>query len=248
MISCIGEFKEVIGWFNANQGFCMVLLTLALSVCAWLSYRISVKTMREQNRPHVIVAPCFFDHEIYFGVSLRNTGFSTAYDIRFKWERVPTTPWPKGREDEVKFLVEPVASLRAGVGYKCYLGPIRGLKEVNEKLVYRGRVSYKDSTGKKYREDVCVDFRMFENRGVHPDDGDSDLVKVLSRINDQLWGIRRGADHFVNKDTVARMFPRHTQRSSERADVAGKTESVSLESSQPAGQNTTDCQETSQSG
>ena len=203
------NLANVVEWLNANQGFCMVLLTLALSICSYLSYRISLKTMREQNRPHVVVAPCFLDREIYFGVSLRNCGFSTAYDVRFEWEKAPAFPWADaGGHDKAKFLIEPIASIRAGVGFKGFLGPIGEVKKQNTELVFRGKVAYKDSTGKRYREAVVVDFRMFENRGILPDNADSDMVKALAGIKYQLEGIRRCTDHYLTKDEVSVMFGR----------------------------------------
>lgn len=185
----------------------MVVLTFALAVSAWQSCRIAAKAMREQNRPHIVVSPCFIDHECYFGVSLRNCGLSTAYDIRFKWNTAPISPWPSmATSKDSKFLREPIGSLRAGNGYKMFLGVMSDLKKQNEELVYRGQVSYKDSTGKTYVEDLVVDFRMFDKRGIIPDDVDSDTVKVLMRIDDQLQGIRRYVDHLLAKERNASLL------------------------------------------
>ena len=159
---------NIIAWFNTNQGFCMVLLTMTMVVCAIMSYKISAKATREHNRPHVVVSPCFIDHDCYFGVSLRNCGFSTAYNINFTWDTAPISSWPSMvTSEESKFLQEPIGSLRAGVGYKTFLGALDDLKRQNSDLIYRGKVTYNDSTGKIYIENIVVDFRMFQRHGIN---------------------------------------------------------------------------------
>lgn len=201
MPDCMNILKSAVDWLNVNQGFCMVLLTFAMAVCAMVSCRISAKAMREQSRPHVVVAPCSFERDLYFGVALRNCGMSTAYDIQFKWETAPICPWRSmAASAESKFLQEPIGSLRAGVGYKTFLGTIKDLKGNEKDLVYRGWVTYKDSTGKKYREDLVVDFHMFDKRGIVPDDIGEDTNKMLMRISDQLAAIRGYTDHLKSKD------------------------------------------------
>ena len=209
VLSCLGLVMQMLQWFNANQGFCMVLLTLSMVICSIVSCRIAAHAIREQNRPHVVVSPCFIDHEIYFGVSVRNCGFSTAYDINFSWDTAPICPWPSMATSETsKFLREPIGSLRAGVGYKTFLGAIHDLKKQKADLVYRGKITYKDSTGKIFKEDIVVDFHMFDKRGIIPDNNDSDSVKALMRITEQLQGIRQYTDHILNKDRMALMFRR----------------------------------------
>lgn len=198
---------NIIAWFNTNQGFCMVLLTMTMVVCAIMSYKISAKATREHNRPHVVVSPCFIDHDCYFGVSLRNCGFSTAYNINFTWDTAPISSWPSMvTSEESKFLQEPIGSLRAGVGYKTFLGALDDLKRQNSDLIYRGKVTYNDSTGKIYIENIVVDFRMFQRHGIIPDAVDSDVVKALMRINDQLQTISRYADHLNSKERIAMFF------------------------------------------
>ena len=209
VLSCSELVAQTIQWFNENQGFCMVLLTMSMVICSIVSCRIAANAIREQNRPHVVISPCFIDHEFYFGVSLRNCGFSTAYDINFRWDTAPICPWPSMATSEAsKFLREPIGSLRAGVGYKTFLGVIGDLKKQNADLVYRGKVTYKDSTGKRYKEDIVVDFQMFDKRGIIPDDNDSDSVKALMRITEQLQGIRQYTDHLLNKDRMAPILRR----------------------------------------
>ena len=209
VLSCSELVEQTIQWFNLNQGFCMVLLTISMVICSIVSCRIAATAIREQNRPHVVVSPCFKDHEFYFGVSLRNCGSSTAYDINFKWETAPICPWPSMATSKTsKFLREPIGSLRAGVGYKTFIGSIRDLKKQNADLIYRGKITYKDSTGKTYREDIVVDFQMFDKWGIIPDDNDSDSVKALMRINEQLQYISRYTDHLLNKDKMAQIFHR----------------------------------------
>ena len=207
VLSCSELVTQTVQWFNENQGFCMVLLTMSMVICSIVSCRIAAHAIREQNRPHVVVSPCFIDHEYYFGVSLRNCGFSTAYDINFKWDTAPICPWPSMATSETsKFLREPIGSLRAGVGYKTFLGVIGDLKKQNADLVYRGTITYKDSTGKRYKEDIVVDFHMFDKRGIIPDDNDSDSVKALMRITEQLRGICQYTNHILSKDRMASIF------------------------------------------
>lgn len=227
VLSCSELVVQTIQWFNQNQGFCMVLLTISMVICSILSCRLAATAIREQNRPHVVVSPCFIDHEFYFGVSLRNCGFSTAYDINFKWDTVPICSWPSMAMSKTsKFLREPIGSLRAGVGYKTFLGVIGDLKKQNADLIYRGKITYKDSTGKTYREDIVVDFQMFDKRGIIPDNNDSDSVKALMRISEQLRAISRYADHFLSKDKVAQIFCRtgHPNKKVPASDAVSNTD------------------------
>ena len=219
-MQCImGNVMNVIAWFNTNQGFCMVLLTMTMVVCAILSYKISAKATREHNRPHIVVSPCLIDHDLYFGVSLRNCGFSTAYNLNFTWDTAPISPWPSmATSEESKFLREPIGSLRAGVGYKTFLGTLNDLKAQNSDLIYRGKVTYNDSTGEMYIENIIVDFRMFQKHGIIPDGVDSDVVKALIRINEQLRVISRYADHLYNKERFAVRLGRKKQVHSEVKD------------------------------
>lgn len=227
VLSCSQLVVQTVQWFNENQGFCMVLLTMSMVICSIVSCRIAAHAIREQNRPHVVVSPCFIDHEFYFGVSLRNCGLSTAYDINFRWDTAPICPWPSMATSEAsKFLREPIGSLRAGVGYKSFLGVIGDLKKQNANLVYRGKISYKDSTGKTYKEDIVVDFQMFVKHGIIPDDNDSDSVKALIRITEQLQGVRQYTDHLLNKDRMAQMFRRigHPNKNVPASDAASNTD------------------------
>ena len=237
-MQCIIEsVRDGIAWFNANQGFCMVLLTTTMVVCAILSYKVSAKATREHNRPHVVVSPCFIDHDFYFGVSLRNCGFSTAYNLNFAWDTVPISPWPSMATSEVsKFLREPIGSLRAGVGYKTFLGTLNDLKSQNANLIYRGKVTYNDSTGKIYVENIIVDFRMFQKHGIIPDDVNSDVVKALMRINEQLQVISRYADHLHNKERFAMLFGRKNQVHSEEKDNGVGVEAEKSDSSKGVGE------------
>ena len=232
VLSCSELVMQMVQWFNENQGFCMALLTMSMVVCSIVSCRIAAHAIREQNRPHVVVSPCFIDHEIYFGVSLRNCGFSTAYDINFSWDTAPVCPWPSMATSETsKFLREPIGSLRAGVGYKSFLGTIGDLKKQKADLVYRGKITYKDSTGKTFKEDIVVDFQMFAKRGIIPDDNDSDSVKALMRITEQLQGIRRYTDHFLDKDRMSQMFRRigHPNKNLPASGVTCNTDAMNSE-------------------
>ena len=118
----------------------------------------------------------------------------------------------------LKFLKEPIGSLRAGVGYKTFFGTLNDLKAQNSDLIYRGKVTYNDSTGKMYIENIIVDFRMFQKHGIIPDDVNSDVVKALMRINEQLRVISRYADHLHNKDSFPLRFERKKQVHSEMKD------------------------------
>src|SRR5574344_1872732 len=127
----LSALQAIVGWFNANQGFCMVMITIALSLCAWQSCRIATKAMREQNRPHVVIAPCQVNG-LYLGIALRNCGNTSAYDVNFKWDGVnPISMLSQCDGHELQFLGKPLPSLRGGIGYRTFLGTSRDIKKNN---------------------------------------------------------------------------------------------------------------------
>ena len=63
-----------------------------------------------------------------------------------------------------------------------------------------------------------VDFRMFQKHGIIPDDVDTDVVKALMRINEQLRAISSYVTHLQNKEPFAMPFVRKKQVHSEVKD------------------------------
>ena len=110
------------------------------------------------------------------------------------------------------------------------------LKSTRQDLIYRGKVTYNDSTGKIYIENIIVDFRMFQKHGIIPDNVDSDVVKALIRINERLQAISRYADHLYKKERFAMLFGRKNQVHSEEKDNGVGVEAEKSDSSKGVGE------------
>ena len=60
--SCLALLSKIVSWFNDNQGFCMILLTIGLVYFSFRACKIAAKNTKamreieqERNRPYVML-------------------------------------------------------------------------------------------------------------------------------------------------------------------------------------------------
>jgi hypothetical protein len=155
---------------DAHQGFCMVLLTAALALCAGLScifaYK-SIKAMKESEieraRPMVVLES--FNAVPVYGIRMRNTGLTAAHGIAISMKPALES-YLMGRTQKaisIRFLNQPVDFFPPNASVETLVGTLDEIRQANSSMLYQGSIRYSDAKGRRYEDAVTVDFSLYAN-------------------------------------------------------------------------------------
>ena len=195
----------MIAWLNANNGFVMVLLTLAYVLCtgAIVIFMIQANNIAQKNlrqllelekrrsRPYVIFDIECRSNQLLYAV-LRNVGLTAAYHINVNCEPALINT----------FREKPSV---LSTGETLFLAPQRTLEDIIENVGHRGyiatpvlihgSVDYQDADGTKYKDPISIDrSRETERLNFERDSLGQEIRGVksaLEKISNQLNPSRR---------------------------------------------------------
>lgn len=183
-----------INWFNANQGFSMVLLTTVYVVATILlvlhsnrANRIAEKNLdslwkleRERTRPHVVIR---FEFSMpLVSVVVSNIGQTTARDIRFDMADKPTIAIPEKKGAPIPFLNSTIASLAPQEELRTVVGTWADIRNVWATLSYSGTIFYKTSDGQEYEAPFAVNLADQEGLLYTSKKGLNEIAEAIERV------------------------------------------------------------------
>jgi hypothetical protein len=164
------------------------LLVIITGIYVYLTYnilQINRDVLVSSVRPYVIID--FRSSGPLVELLLKNTGRTAAYDIS-----VEMTPKVKvilrGTPQDAQMLREKLPFLPTGKDVVEFLCSWRELEQQNVSLVFAGNISYRDGTGKEYKEAYSLDFSFYKGMA-HI--GRPDVPKELEKIRETLQDISR---------------------------------------------------------
>ena len=180
---------------DAHQGFCMVLLTAALALCAGLSCILaykSIKSMKESEteraRPMVVLES--FNAVPFYGIRMRNTGLTAAHGIAVSMKPALES-YLMGHTQKVlpiRFLSHPVDFFPPNASVETLVGTLDEIRQANSSMLYQGTIRYSDAKGRRYEDAVTVDFSLYD-----------DLVyagkRTIHDVHTELERMRRAIEH-----------------------------------------------------
>ncbi len=166
---------------EAHQGTAMVLLTIALVICAFASCWISSNSVRlmkqldaKRSSPYVVIEAT--QNLPLYGLRLVNQGLTAARNVK-------VTATPKIEitfetfQKPIKFIEEGVAVLVPQGAYETVLGSFDTLKQRNPSLVYRCTVSYESDWGEKFTTECVLDYSLYDGLAYRGSKTVHDLTK-----------------------------------------------------------------------
>lgn len=204
--NCAIEIGEVmIVWFNQNQGFVLSVLTAVYVIATLIilcfmshsnriaarSIEISQRLHHEQTRPYVEFDIVYRDSSIY--AELQNHGKTAAFDVHVSLE--PQLNSIGGKRVST-LLRNTIGMLAPGREISDFIDVSHQFHEQNQ-LQFSGTVTYRDTSGENYQEDVNLDLQYYkETLTVARRDVGQELERMreeLQRINQTLTKPPSGA-------------------------------------------------------
>lgn len=184
----------LVGVMDRHQGFCMVVLTLLLALCAWQSCKYAAKNIKamkeletERSRPQVVLE--IVQTIPFYGVRMVNLGLTAARSITVEVTPKLTFCFDKWRGRTISFLEHEVEWLAPRASHQTNIGSYQHIEQVNKTLVYRGFVNYKGTDGRTYREPFVIDFSLYKDTVYSG-------KKTLNEVGVELEKIRRAIELF----------------------------------------------------
>ena len=184
----------VVRFADSHQGFCMVLLTTALALCAIVSCILAYKNIKalkeselERARP-VVILEIIPDVPFYI-VRLRNAGLTAARSITVEMSPNMEYCFERWKGKAIGFLNRKIDFLAPNASLQTNIGAFRDIEKHNPALLYKGVVRYLDASGRAYEDLITLDFSLF-----------TDTVysgkKTINDIGVELEKIRRAIESF----------------------------------------------------
>ncbi len=213
--------KEFIQFCNDNVGFLMTVLTtayvIATGVVVWLTHKANALAARgtdmavrlELDRSKPVVVVDFVPDIPFFRLRVRNTGLTTAYNIRFNIAPEPRISLggdkaiPREKTEKgIHFITKGIASLAPGAELTSALGTLARIEEVHGALQFRGKITYNDHSSNEHSMPVDIDLHIYRDllysgrKGVH------DVAKSLEDIHRVLNHLATGFSkpHVLTQD------------------------------------------------
>ena len=202
MFSCLAQLWQwfmtnlhwLVGVMDRHQGFCMVVLTLLLALCAWQSCKYAAKNIKamkeletERSRPQVVLE--IVQTIPFYGVRMVNLGLTAARSITVEVTPKLTFCFDTWRGRPISFLEHEVEWLAPRASHQTNIGSYQHIEQVNKTLVYRGFVNYKGTDGRTYREPFVIDFSLYKDTVYSG-------KKTLNEVGVELEKIRRAIELF----------------------------------------------------
>lgn len=160
--------KQIVDLAGAHQEFCMVLLTAALALCAFVSCVLAAKNIKamkeneiEKARPVVtleivVELPCYM-------IRMKNTGLTPARNVSVELTPSVKYCFEKLRGKPIGFLTRIVEFLPPNSVLQTNIGTFTDIEACNPSLVHKGVIRYEDTVGRRYNDAIVLDFSMFKD-------------------------------------------------------------------------------------
>lgn len=192
----VTNMNWLIGILDRHQGFCMVVLTLLLALCAWQSCRYAAKNIKamkdlesERSRPQIVLE--IVQTIPFYGVRLINLGLTAARSVTVEITPKMTYCFDGWKGRPIGFLEHEVEWLAPRASHQTNIGSYQHIEQVNKTLVYRGFINYKGVDGQVYREPFVLDFSLYKDTVYSG-------KKTLNEVGVELEKIRRAIELFGN--------------------------------------------------
>ena len=202
LILCVYQWlSHVAQWTSAHEAFCMAALTFGLVLCSVVSCYIGVKGIQatrrleeEKSRPYVVFET--FYNIPFFGVRMANVGQTPAYNISVESEPII---WLFGDQSK-EYKERPIAFMNSTMPYlapsgkiETELGNLDSIRRANPSLRFKVLVSYDDSRGSHYSDEVILDYSFFDDLMYSGKKNIHNLVEEIAKTNRVLGEIASGA-------------------------------------------------------
>ena len=180
-----------------HQGSCMVILTIALAFCAIVSCILTFKNIKimteseiERARP-IVVLEAIVDLPSYL-VRMRNTGLTAARNVTVDLSPSVVYCFDAWKGRTIGFLSRTIEFLPPNFVFQTNLGIFRELEAYNPSLIHKGFVRYEDSSGRRYKESIVLDFSIFKDAVFSGKKTINDLGVELEKIRKAIDAFGRG--------------------------------------------------------
>ena len=202
ILLCIYQWLvRVAQWTSAHEAFCMAALTFGLVLCSVVSCYIGVKGIQatrrleeEKCRPYVVFET--FYNIPFFGVRMANVGQTPAYNISVKSEPII---WLFGVQSK-EYKDRPIAFMNSTMPYlapsgkiETELGNLDSIRRANPTLRFKVLVSYDDSRGLRYADEILLDYSFFDDLMYSGKKNIHNLVEEIAKTNRVLGDIASGS-------------------------------------------------------
>ena len=194
MFCCSSWVNLIIEFCDAHQGFCMVLLTAALALCAivscWLAYK-NIKALKESEveraRP-VVILEIIPDIPFYI-IRMKNIGLTAARNVYVEMMPPMEYCFERWKGKAIGFLNRKIDFLPPNASLQTNMGTFLDIQKYNPSLLYRGVVRYAGANRTSYEDLITLDFSLF-----------TDTVysgkKTIHNIGEEIEKIRRALELF----------------------------------------------------
>ena len=177
-----------------HQGTCMVLLTIALALCAIISCVLAFKNIKimkeseiERARP-IVVLEAIADLPFYL-VRMKNTGLTAARNVIVDLSPSVVYCFGSWKERPIGFMSRNIDFLPPNYVLQTNLGVFSELEAYNPSLMHKGFIRYEDASGRRYEESIVLDFSIFKDTVFSG-------KKTINDLGVELEKIRRAMDGF----------------------------------------------------
>ncbi|MBR3583861.1 MAG: hypothetical protein IKO01_10525 [Kiritimatiellae bacterium] len=213
----------------------MVLLTIALFICAAASCIIAMKSVHLMKRldakrssPYVIMEAT--QNIPFYGVRLVNLGLTAARNVKVVMN--PKIEMLFGSERKpIRFLEESIAVLVPKGMCATDFCTWGDLEKSNPSLVYRCTVSYESEWGEKMSNECVLDYSLYDGLAYPEKKTMNDLVKQLENLSREfnLFATGFHTPHVLTEDYDKCNEKVERQREERRAALAARKSSTATQ-------------------
>lgn len=209
--------NEILNWCQANQGFCMVILTLVLALCAmltcWFTHR-SIAAMRvsdeNKSRPYVILE--IVPDIPFFDIRMVNVGKTAARNVVVSATPKLELMYKNFTERKISFLDPGVVYMPPMNEHKTGIGTFGEIEARNPSLIYSGTISYQSDAGKQYSDAFTLDFNLYKGITYSGRKTIHDVGLQLEKINRVMELVANG---FYKPHVLTEDYQEHQKRERE---------------------------------
>lgn len=159
---CVLNFlSSAVHWLNDNQGFAMVITTLAYVSATFIIIRLQRKQLKYMIDPNVIIyIPVPYDNKLF--LVLKNIGGGIARNIKVKFEQdfVGVT----GTNLKKQFDEKDISLLHPKEKIENYIDMFPNYSERKQPMLLTGKLEYQRLKGrKKFKYDIRINLETYKD-------------------------------------------------------------------------------------
>lgn len=204
LAACLNYALRCVAWCNANQGFCMVVLTVVLAYCAWKSCQYAANNIKaikeiEENRSRPQIVLEIVPDIPFYIVRMVNLGLTAAHNIVVEVEPRLTYCFDRWQGRKIGFLENGVKMLVPRAFHQTNIGSFHDIEKINKTLVFKGIISYQGPDGKAYRDPFVLDFALYQDTVYSG-------KKTIDNIGSEIEKLRRVVESFGSGSNKLRVI------------------------------------------